>query len=91
MQKLIENHPELAEEIDEDNNNITFILKITYGLRIYKYLQILLFISYFVGLIFFIFSDLSLEIAHYIYGHGVGLEGEDFLEKFSIYERSNFH
>jgi len=49
----------MGEDINEDHNKIEVLLKTSYGLKIFKLVVILLNMSYFVGFIFMISSDLS--------------------------------
>ena len=58
IEYIIENDPELAEDTLNDNNNITWIIHINLCLKICKLGIIILVVSYFVGITFFIYSDI---------------------------------
>ena len=55
---IIENDPELAENTNEDNNNISALIHINLSLKICKLALVILVVSYFVGITFFIYSDM---------------------------------
>ena len=53
----------LGEDTISDHNNIEFLLKTSYMLKILKLVIIILNTSYFVGILFIIISDMSRSIA----------------------------
>ena len=55
---IIENDEELAENTNEDNNNISALIHINLSLKICKLALVILVVSYFVGITFFIYSDM---------------------------------
>jgi len=59
---IIENDPELAEDTLHDNNNISALIHVNLFLKIGRLALIILVVSYFVGIIFFIYSDIVYEI-----------------------------
>jgi len=50
---------ELAENMDIDNNNIMMILMISYFFKTFKLVVIILTVSYFMGMFWYIFCDLT--------------------------------
>ena len=66
MEDIIENDEELAEDTLHDNNNISLLIHINLYLKIFKLAIIILVVSYFIGLSFWIFSDISEEISRFI-------------------------
>ena len=64
---IIENDPELAEDTLHDNNNISLLIRINLYLKIFKLAIIILVVSYFVGITFFIYSDIVEEICGLIH------------------------
>jgi hypothetical protein len=55
----------MAEDMVEDNNNITKMILINFSIRIIKLIIIILNISYFLGMFWLIFTDLGLELSNY--------------------------
>jgi hypothetical protein len=49
----------LAENSDLDNNNIMLILMISYFFKTFKLVIIILTVSYFIGISWYIFCDLT--------------------------------
>ena len=66
MADIIENDPELAEDTLHDNNNISLLIHINLYLKICKLAIIILVVSYFIGLSFFIYSDIAEEVSRFI-------------------------
>ena len=58
LDDIIENDPDLAENTDQDNNNISFLITLNNVFRILKLVIIILNISYFLGFAWFILTDL---------------------------------
>lgn len=59
LERIIQNDPDLAENSDLDNNNIMLILMISYFFKTFKLVIIILTVSYFIGIMWFIFCDLT--------------------------------
>lgn len=59
LQMLIVRDPVMAENSDLDNNNITLILMITNFFRTFKLVIVILTVSYFMGMMWYIFCDLT--------------------------------
>lgn len=57
LQNLVKEKPELANDINADNNSIEEVLQISYSLRILKLVVIILNISYLIGLMWLIMCD----------------------------------
>lgn len=57
------NNPFEEETSLVDQNNIDFIIFTNYALRIIKLVIVILNFSYFLGFLFYIYCDISLEIA----------------------------
>ena len=53
--------PEYAQDQNLDHTNIVFLLKLKYGLKIFKLFFMILLIVYFIGLAYFIWCDLSFD------------------------------
>lgn len=56
---MIVHKPDLAENQDIDNNNIELLMKIQYGLKTLKLAITIFNISYFMGIIWLIFCDIT--------------------------------
>ena len=61
LDNIIENNPELAEDTNVDNNNISFLITLNSLFRILKLVIVILNISYFLGFFWFILTDLLTE------------------------------
>jgi len=59
MQILIEQEDELAENQTEDNNYISKIIAISYLLKTFELIVIILCGSYFTGILWYIYIDLT--------------------------------
>jgi hypothetical protein len=59
IQKRIEKDPKFAEDHDTDHNNIILLIKIGSSLRILLLIIIIVTISYFLGILWFIYCDLT--------------------------------
>ena len=59
LERIIQNEPELAENSDLDNNNIMLILMISYFFKTFKLVIIILTVSYFIGMVWYIYCDLT--------------------------------
>lgn len=59
LENIIKSDPELAENSDLDNNNIMLILMISYFFKTFKLVVIILTVSYFIGIFWYIFCDLT--------------------------------
>ena len=57
---IIKYDPELAKNNEIDNNNIMKILRIGYLFKTFKLVVIILSVSYFIGIFWYIFCDLTL-------------------------------
>ena len=62
MLDIIENDKILAEDKYQDNNNISLLIEINLWLKVAKLLFIIAVMSYYIGLIFFIYQDLIHEL-----------------------------
>jgi len=63
MEYIIAKDHMLGEDTISDHNNIEFLLKTSYFLKILKLVIIILNTSYFVGILFIVMSDLCRSIA----------------------------
>jgi len=61
LENLIKSDPELAENSDLDNNNIMLILMISHFFKTFKLVVIILTVSYFMGMWWYIYCDLTLD------------------------------
>lgn len=59
LERIIQNDPELAENSELDNNNIMLILMISYFFKTFKLVIIILTVSYFIGMVWYIYCDLT--------------------------------
>lgn len=59
LEHIINTDPELAENSDIDNNNIMVILMISYFFKTFKLVVIILTVSYFMGMFWYIYCDLT--------------------------------
>ena len=59
LQKIIETDHILAEDVNQDNNNISLLIAISNGIKILKLVLIIFNISYFLGFFWFIFCELN--------------------------------
>ena len=64
LQKLVDNDPRIANDIDADHNNIEKILNISYALRILKLVIIIGNISYLLGLMWLVMCDLVFDFSY---------------------------
>jgi len=55
---IIKNDHEKAEDTVEDNNNISVLIRVGILLKVFKLMVILAVISFYIGISFYIFSDL---------------------------------
>ena len=62
MRDLIKTNPELAEDMDQDNNQIEFLMMVNYGLKTFKLIILIINISFFLGMFWLIFCDVTKEI-----------------------------
>ena len=61
LENLILNDPDMRDNMDIDNNNIMQILVISYLFKVFKVVVVVLTMSYFIGMFWYIFCDLSLQ------------------------------
>lgn len=59
LQRIIDDEPELADNSDLDNNNIMTILMISYFFKTFKLIVVIVTISYFMGMLWYIFCELT--------------------------------
>lgn len=89
---MLENHPELGEDVVNDHNQIEQLLHISYFLKTFKLIVIIFNISYFLGLVWIIFCDFSLDLQLHIWEslpsppNADDLNMEFFREHFSLNE-----
>ena len=62
LDDIIENDPIEAENIDKDNNKISALIFTNFSIRIAKLVIIILNISYFLGMFWYIFCDLTEQL-----------------------------
>ena len=80
----IENNPLIGEDTISDHNNIEFMMKIGNVLRILKLVMIILNTSYFVGIFFMIFAEVTMAISKLL-----GDTDQDFyIDYFDVTSRS---
>lgn len=64
MQFIVDTDPELANDIDQDNTNIKQILAISYTLKTFKLVVVILNISYLTGVLFYVLCELVEDFLH---------------------------
>ena len=57
---LIKNDPDLASNMEIDNNNIKLIIIFSYGVKIFKVVVVIMTLGYFLGILWYILCDLTL-------------------------------
>lgn len=77
LERIIQNEPELAENSDLDNNNIMLILMISYFFKTFKLVIIILTVSYFIGMVWYIYCDLT-SYKQKVYKDNSGANVEDW-------------
>ena len=80
LQKACEDE-EIAEEINLDNNNIMTMLYIGNSFKVFKLVIVIFMVSYFIGIFFYIWCDLT----NYNEDDGYGT-GENFIDHFKVYK-----
>ena len=66
MTELIEDDPIEAENMDKDNNKITEQIMIHFVLNVIKIIIVIINLSYFVGFLWYIYCDITIDIHSYI-------------------------
>ena len=61
LEKIVQENPRLANNSDLDNNNIMLILMISYFFKCFKLVVVILTVSYFMGMFWYIYCDLTLK------------------------------
>ena len=74
--------PEIQNDMMQNHNMIENQIKLRYCFKIFKDVNIIFFFSFFVGHIFFIYADITK------YLESDGGTGENFLEKYSLYDKT---
>ena len=80
LQKACEDE-EIADEIIMDNNNIMAMLYIGNLFKVFKLVIVIFMVSYFIGIFFYIWCDLTDN--HEDNGFGTG---ENFIDTFEVYK-----
>ena len=86
--KKIENDPDLGEDTLKDNNRIEFLLFISYGFQTFKLFIIIVNISFFVGMFWLIYCDVTMQIG---INNPLFKTNEWFMTKFEIVDQSKFN
>ena len=71
MEKMIKTNYKLAEDMDQDNNQIENLMIVNYLLKTFKLIIIIINISFFLGMFWLIYCDVTMNITrayqvHYI-------------------------
>ena len=82
LNKVVED-PEKAENIDLDQNKIMTIIFISYFFKILRLIILIILVSYFLGIVFYIFCDITRSFA------SVQISEDDFITKFGFLEKTN--
>jgi hypothetical protein len=64
IQRIIDNDPVLAEDKDLDNNRIEDILMVSYAVKIFKLVVVILNITYITGVIWLVLCELLLDFKY---------------------------
>ena len=78
----------IANDIIEDHSKIMRTLIITYAYKISKLIMVILFITYFIGIVFLIFCDITNDNVDQIYAFNTF--GEHFIEHFELHSMHPF-
>ena len=73
----------IANDIIEDHSKIMRTLIITYAYKISKLIMVILFITYFIGIVFYIYCDITNDNVDQIYAFNTF--GEHFIENFELH------
>ena len=65
LQQICQN-PDLAEDMDLDQNKIMTIIIVGYIFKIFKLVVIIFQVSYFLGILFYIYCDLTNDLQYVI-------------------------
>jgi hypothetical protein len=82
LNKVVED-PELAENIDIDQNKIMTIILVSYMFKILRLIILIILVSYFLGIVFYIICDITRGF------ESVEASGDDFITKFGFLEQTN--
>ena len=85
LEDMIENDPVEAENTLKDNNKISSLIILKFLIQIFKLIIIILNISYFLGFLWFIYCDLTMEFLY----SGDENESGTFMSHFKIHLNSN--
>lgn len=85
MKKAVKN-PQIANDSLEDHNNIMRILYIQAGFKTFRLIMIIFMITYFIGMLFYIFSDLTNDIDSPLRNQN----GENFIDYFGLEIKSHY-
>jgi hypothetical protein len=78
--------PQIANDSLEDHNNIMRILYIQAGFKTFRLIMIIFMITYFIGMLYYIFSDLINDIDSPLSNRN----GENFIEFFGLEIKSHY-
>lgn len=78
--------PQIANDSLEDHNNIMRILYIQAGFKTFRLIMIIFMITYFIGMLYYIFSDLINDIDSPLSNRN----GENFIEYFGLEIKSHY-
>jgi hypothetical protein len=85
LKKAVKN-PQIANDSLEDHNNIMRILYIQAGFKTFRLIMIIFMITYFIGMLFYIFSDLTNDIDSPLRNQN----GENFIDYFGLEIKSHY-
>lgn len=64
LERLVDENPKLAKNSDLDNNNIMLILMISYFFKVVKLVIFIVIVSYFMGMLWYIYCELTQKPAN---------------------------
>ena len=90
LENLILTDPVNKDNMDIDNNNIMSILIISYFFKTFKVIAVVLTMSYFIGMFWYIFCDLSLQYPTPLGENGLPTQNDGFIKEYALDERTPF-
>jgi len=88
LENLILNDPDMRDNMDIDNNNIMQILVISYLFKVFKVVVVVLTMSYFIGMFWYIFCDLSLQDPTPTNEAGKATQNSGFILEYDLRKKS---
>ena len=87
IERLINEHPELALSVEANLIHIEIMLYVNFALKTIKLILVIMNISYFLGIFWLIFTQLSTEVCHKLLLLNVD---HHFIEAYNFPDRSEY-